>query len=117
LICAIFFSRFTFYARHGKLSSADQLKNRIIASGTQKNLIPNLEREIAFVTTGHYGNALNFQNSSRCNRIAAYQLKAEIERLRDYRRKFPYLKPYCLYPLKLMRSSFFNDDFEEAFGN
>src|SRR5208337_4809384 len=117
LISAILFSRFTFYARHGKLPAAEQLQSRLTAPGAQEYLVLNLKRRIAHVTSSHNANALDFDQRPGSNGIAAYHLEAERERLRNHGREFAYLKFNLINALKPVFFRLIDDDLEQAFGN
>jgi hypothetical protein len=102
LISVIVFSRFTFYAHHGKLPSAKQLKRRLTAPGTQEYLVFNVKRKIALIAPGHNADILDFNQRPGGHRIPAHKLEAERERLRNHGRKFAYLKSYLADALKTM---------------
>jgi hypothetical protein len=78
LISVIVFSRFTFYAHHGKLPSAKQLKRRLTAPGTQEYLVLNVKGKIALLAPGSNAHTFDFYQGPGRPLIAAYQLDAEL---------------------------------------
>jgi hypothetical protein len=117
LISVIVFSRFTFYARHGKLPPAEELQGRLTAPGTQEYLVLNVIGKIAHIAPGTNTHGLDFDQRPGRHRIAAYQLEAERERLRNHGGKFAYLKSYLIDALQPMPLRLIDYDLEQALGN
>src|SRR5208282_4886996 len=117
LISVIVFSRFTFYAHHGKLPSSEQLQRRLTAPGTQEYLVLNVKGKIALPATGSNAHALDFDQCPGRHRIAAYQLEAKRERLGNHGGKFAYLKSYLADALQAMPFQLIDYDLKQALGN
>jgi hypothetical protein len=117
LISAIVLSRLTFYVHHGKLPSAEQLQSRFTAPGTQEYLVFNVKGKIALPAPGGNAHSLDFDQRPGRHRIAAYQLEAERERLRNHGGKFAYLKSYLGDALQPMPIRLIDYDIKQALGN
>jgi hypothetical protein len=117
LISAIVFSRFTFYAHHGKLTSAEQFQRRLTAPGTPEYLVINVKGKIALLAPGANAHRLDFDQRPGGHSIAAYQLEAKRERLRYHGGKFAYLKSYLVDALQPMPFRLIDYDLEQTLGN